>query len=351
MGYAHGQIVKPYVDEIYSAVLAFLEAVIEQAIPFLPEWLQNLIAVEGLDAALELTYLATRDYTPSYFFDELKGLADGSGLDYQTLINLHMLPELTQASCTMVGAWGEAIKNTNGSLYQFRGLDWITNGPFQKWPAVLVYHPNSGNGHPFGILTFTGFIGALTGYSSSPVGICQKVWIHYTGEQNRFGYPFHFLLRDILQYDTNIDDALNRIINARRTCSIFVGLGDPVNNFRVVEYAFQNVTIYNDVNYPVYPAHPKMPNLLYVNKHTQPSSDPCLGELLQQNYGSIDSQYLIQNVAAEHQTGDTHAAVYDFAQNLMYVTVASPFVNGTYTPAYDRQWVKLDMSNLFSQKL
>jgi len=351
MGLAQGQILKPYISNLVPAVMSFLEAQIGQAINFLPQWLRDVIEVEGLDAALELTYYATRDYTPSYFYDELKGLSDGTGIDYQTLINIHMFPELIQAACSMVGAWGDAIKNTTGSLYQLRALDWTTNGPFQQFPALLVYHPNPGNGNSYSILTFAGFIGALTGFSSSPVGICEKVWISYNGTENRFGYPWHFLLRDILQFDHDITSGLNRIINAQRTCSIHVGLGDPVNKFRVVEYSYDYVTIYNDQNYPVYPAHPRMEDLLYVNKHVQPSNDPCLGQLLEQQYGAIDPAYLIQHVTAEHQTGDTHAAVYDFKQNVIYVVIASPWINGSYTPAYDRQWTKFDMTALFNEKL
>jgi len=300
---------------------------------------------------LELTWIATRDYTPSYFFEELKGLSDGTGLDYQTLVNLHMFPELIQASCTIVGAWGEATKNTNGTLFQLRALDWTVNGPFQKYPALLVYHPNTDNGHPFSILTFTGFIGALTGFSSVPLGLSQKVWAAYNGTQNRFGVPWHFLTRDILQYDQTIDSAFNRIINAERTCASHFGLGDPENNFRVVEYSYDEVIIYDDMNYPVYPAHPHMNNLLYVNKHPQPSYDLCLGQLLEQQYGTIDSDYLIRHVTAQHQTGDTHAAVYDFTHNVIYIVIAGPYANGTYTPAYDRQWTKLDMTILFNEQL
>jgi len=285
----------------------------------------------------------------STFFDELKGIADGSGMDYTSLINIHMLPELIQASCSMVGAWGKAVHSTSPTaLYQLRALDWITDGPFQKWPALIVYHPNEGNGHPYAILSFTGFIGALTGYSSSSVGICEKVWLSYTGMQNRMGTPWHFLLRDILQFDDDLTDAQNRIINAVRTCSIHVGVGDPVNKFRVVEYSYENATFYNDYNFPAYPEHPLIPGVVYLNKHKQPSTDTCLADLLKAQYGSIDADYLIQ-VAAIHQTGDTHAAVYDYDADAVYAVIASPMVSGQFTPAYDRQWTKFDMTKLFNE--
>jgi hypothetical protein len=45
----------------------------------------------------------------------------------------------------------------------------MTDGPFQQYPIVLVYHPNEGAGHPFSVVSWAGFVGAVTGYSSAPV--------------------------------------------------------------------------------------------------------------------------------------------------------------------------------------
>ena len=149
---------------------------------------------------------------------------------------LHMFPELIKASCSMWGAWGPAIQNVSGTMYQLRALDWSTNGPFQKYPTLFVYHPAEGDGVPFSILAWAGFVGALTGYSSRPLGVCEKVWINYKGSDSVFGYPFEFLLRDILQFDSDTDSALERIANAERTCSIFIGLGDYTDTFKIVEY-------------------------------------------------------------------------------------------------------------------
>jgi hypothetical protein len=84
----------------------------------------------------------------------MQGLADGSGLPFDTVVQIHMIPEAVKAHCSMVGAWGAAISNTSGSLYQLRALDWSTDGPFQQYPQVTVYHPEDGNGHAFSILTW-----------------------------------------------------------------------------------------------------------------------------------------------------------------------------------------------------
>jgi len=38
----------------------------------------------------------TRTYTPSHWFAELQGIADGAGLPYSVIVQVHMIPELIQ---------------------------------------------------------------------------------------------------------------------------------------------------------------------------------------------------------------------------------------------------------------
>jgi hypothetical protein len=66
-------------------------------------------------------------------------------------------------------------------------------------------------------------LGSFTGISNKPIGICEKVWLHYNGSSTTFGQPWHFVLRDILLWDQSVAAAVARIQNASRTCSIFVG--------------------------------------------------------------------------------------------------------------------------------
>jgi len=317
-------------------------------LPNLPGWIQTMVEEYGVPAALDATYLLTRDYTPAHWFDELQGLADGCGLTYTQIVQIHMLPELIQASCTLAGAWGPAT-STN-SLYQLRALDWNVDGPFQLHPSVVVYHPNDGDGHEFAILGWSGWIAGLTGISAAPVGICQKVWWGYTGEMSRSGYPFHYLLRDILQYDSNVDDAVSRISTADRTCAIFVGVGDPVSGFRAIEYATTNVTVFDDRNFPGWPGHYKAPGVVYVDKFAQPSHNKCVGSILQQQYGNINATTFLNYVTPMHQTGDMHIGIYDYQNELFYVANASPYVNGNYTPAYLRPFVRLSLADMWNHQ-
>jgi isopenicillin-N N-acyltransferase like protein len=96
-----------------------------------------------------------------------------------------------------------------------------------------------------------------------------------------------------------------------------------------------------------------MQDVVYLDKSYQPSSDPCLGSLLQKYYGNLDAVKILQYVAPVHQSGDMHLAVYDYAQNYMYVASASPVpANGDASqviPAYNRPFIRLDMASLFQE--
>ena len=58
----------------------------------------------------------TRRQTPAHVFDELKGLADATGLPYNKVLWLHQFPELIKAACSMFGAWGPATASANGTV-------------------------------------------------------------------------------------------------------------------------------------------------------------------------------------------------------------------------------------------
>lgn len=81
----------------------------------------------------------------------------------------------------------------------------------------------------FGRLTyFVGISDAQLGISEIGVGYPDSTF----GEESRIGVPFivrfdtkfltnkKFILREILQYDYTLDDAINRMANSRRTCGM-----------------------------------------------------------------------------------------------------------------------------------
>jgi len=65
-------------------------------------------------------------------------------------------------------------------------------------------------------------------------------------------------------------------------------------------------------------------------------------------YGHIDAAALIRT-ASLLQTGDAHAAVYDYYGNYMYVAAASSPNTPPVVGAYDRPFLRLDMTKMWTE--
>ena len=185
MGYAHGKLLA---KEIKIILDNFDKHLVQEGESILPKinsnWLkkaEDFLVNQTIDELLDLTYDATSLFfnkTAPYWEQELQGLSDASGINIIELRRMHMIPELFKAKCSMVGGWGEAVKEKD-QLYQLRALDWDTDGGLQDFPMVLVYHPNKDNGHPFSTLTWPGLIGAITGMSSAGKSCTCTVLSYY----------------------------------------------------------------------------------------------------------------------------------------------------------------------------
>ena len=262
-GFAHGSILKNDTAEFYSRVYPFLNRAFYKLLTGLSHGCQRIaswIAKVGLGVALDATYDITEKYTGQWFKDEMKGLADGSGVDEKYIRRVHMIGELTQGHCSMYGAWGAAT--ATGATLQLRALDWDTGGPFQDYPQITVYHAGEANdeeGHSFANVGWVGWIGSISGISSKQMAI-SEIGVSFPdksfGKTSREGVPFTFLLRDILQFDNSLDNAIDHIKNAHRTCDLILGVGDgkPQANtssapFRGIQYSHSVANFYDDTEY------------------------------------------------------------------------------------------------------
>jgi hypothetical protein len=353
MGVAQGQLLKSQIGATIDGLYKFVEEQIDTFVVHWPKELQRVIeqlGVDGLDVVLDLELLATRPYSPKHYFDEVRGLANGTGRSYDELLRVQMFPELVKAHCSMFGAWDSA--SVDGNLVQLRALDWATNTPFQQFPLLLIYHPSDGS-NTFATLGWPGLIGAITGLNNAPLGICEKVWLNYAGQSSRFGQPWNWVLRDVLQFDKTNAQAIHRIQNAHRTCSIFTGVGSRADNsFAAIEYSYENATVWTAATQPVYKNHPNITDVVWIDKHPQPDTkDPCLGNLLQQYHGAIDADVILHNITSVFETGNMHIAIYSYGTPLtMHIANAAPVNNaGVATPAYEEPFVKLNMDIEFAR--
>lgn len=359
MGYAQAQLFKSEIKDFLEDVWAYLvEQVEDELINYIPPWLAKMIAQYGLEMALDMTEIVTRNYTGKHFYDEMKGLSDGSNVDYQLIVRVHMLAGLTEGKCSMFGGWGNVLDSISGiKLLQLRSLDWEMGGPFRQYPSITVYHPRNGEGHPFLTVGMLGFIGGLTGVSSTQLGI-SEIGVSFPdetfGSQSRIGIPFIFLLRDILQFDDHLENAIQRIVHTKRTCNLILGVGDGKSSqFRAFQYSASVCNIQTDRDMMPYNAtwHPRIPNVVYYGMDwICPSYNYVLSTQIKKYYGKLNPENAITHISAVEKSGTNHIAYYDLTQMNIYVSFAAK--EGVKGPlqAYARQFTKMDVKRLFEER-
>jgi len=324
--------------------------------------LAKAIADFGLDGALDLTEWATKQYTGQYFYDELAGLCAGAGLGgvgsqcYQLAIRVHMIAGLTQGHCSLFGSWGAA--SANGHTLQLRALDWNMDGPFRDYSAMTVYHGDEQSNNSFAMVGFIGFVGALTGVNSKQLGI-SEIGVSYPdaisfGTQSRIGYPFIFLLRDILQFDNTVDDATNRMVNAKRTCDLILAVGDGKEQ-EVRGYAYSSSELFVQDDNNMRPKndtwHFHLSQMIYWGMDWMcPGYTFVLGTQLSKHHGSLTAELAISDVISVVGSGDVHIGIYDLTTSEMWVSFAAPH-NATGQPqsAYQRMFTHFDLTTLFAE--
>eukprot|EP00824_Muranothrix_gubernata_P024911 TRINITY_DN761_c0_g1_i1.p1 TRINITY_DN761_c0_g1~~TRINITY_DN761_c0_g1_i1.p1 ORF type:complete len:444 (+),score=95.47 TRINITY_DN761_c0_g1_i1:37-1332(+) len=353
MGVAHGTLLKEPMAQMFPAVWDYMTSKVTSYIKFLPSWMREAVASLGIGAALDLTYEITKKYTGDYFFEEIEGLAAGSGQDFKLIRRIHMVGELTKGACSMVGAWGTATPD--GKAIHMRALDWDTEGPFKDYPAVIVYHPHADHGHAFANVGFVGWVGSLTGMSSAQVSI-SEIGVSYPddsfGKESRFGVPFTFLLRDILQFDDTLDNAITRMANAHRTCNLILGVGDgKMNAVRGFQYSHSVLHVFNDMNMqPEADWHPHIKDVVYYGMDWLcPNYDIVLAQQLNKHHGNITSDVIVRDVVSVVQTGSLHIGVYDLNKMTMHVAFAAKSTASGPKHAYDRTFMRLDTRKLFAE--
>jgi hypothetical protein len=152
---------------------------------------------------LDLNYQITLPFIPQRFIDEFKGIADGSNgkVSESMLIRANMLPELTQAACTVLGAFGDAT--ADNKLYHLRALDWEPDAQVNQYPTVIIYESSEEGSKPFANIGYMGLIGSLTSMSKIGISMGMKVMVPVSPsdypiapEITYVGKPWTFVLRD-----------------------------------------------------------------------------------------------------------------------------------------------------------
>jgi hypothetical protein len=333
MGFAHGSLFKKEIAHLQVKMIEMLSA--------------GGQTVALLDAIFE----QSKPYIPIHFLEEMKGLAEGSGISLQDIIRINLRGEAAEFHCSLFGAWGKATAE-DGHLYQLRCLDYETGMNIQKHPLIVVYVPDEGG--IFANIGYAGVIGSFSGINKEQLAISEIGDDRSTDAITYKGIPFTFLLRDILQFDKSLDEATGRIKNARRTTRLLYGVGDgklgELRGFRTSSTSFSTYTPKNLE--PVTSTHKRIDDIVYWGMTWDyPKYDGPLLDKLLEHYGKINAEVTINDIIPSVKTGDLQAVVYDLTDMKIWVANAGADNESAPIPAYDRKFLEFDMNAVFNQAI
>jgi hypothetical protein len=266
--------------------------------------------------------LYAKHLRPEYIA-ELRGLADGSGVDIKEIERIHAIPDISEWHCTFFAGVGSAT--AHGDLIQIRALDYATGAGIQKYPALIVYEPQ--NGIPFVNVGWLGSCGVVTGMNSDGIAMSEigDDWDKTTDSFD--GRPLTYVMRDAVQFGHTLEEAVNLVKDGPRTSSLLYCLSSArENQVRALKTSHAHCYVYAPDTLP----YPTKEGLVYMSMGCDSPWNAKVGNFLNAEYGKLDVADAERLMKTLH-TGSLHAVVFKPATGDVWVA------NATATEkAYDR---------------
>ncbi|MCB4808056.1 C45 family peptidase [Tamlana sp. 62-3] len=196
-------------------------------------------------------------HIPEEFKTEIYGLAQYAGDDYDYIADDylrilylhgahdigHAFQDLALVGCSSFAVWGD--KTSDGSMLIARNLDFYAGDDFAKQKIIAFVKPESG--YNFMSVTWPGMIGVVSGMNEKGLTVtinAGKSKIPLVAKT-----PISILTREILQYASNIEEAV-AIAKKRQVFvseSIFIGSASDKNAI-TIEVSPKNFGVYQVPN-------------------------------------------------------------------------------------------------------
>lgn len=192
----------------------------EDARAFAHEWAVGKAGVSVSE--LSRTFDSLRPFIPRRYLDEMRGLAEGSGVPLREIHLLHAIP--TRFHCTGAAAFGKAT--ADGRLYHTRSLDYSLDigdkKTLQENAVVVIYQPVEGNAHA--VVSWAGFTGCVSGMNVEGISIGEIG--NACRDESHSGMPMILMLREALRTCDTLDEVVGFVGKSPRTCGFTFVVGD-----------------------------------------------------------------------------------------------------------------------------
>lgn len=238
MGYQHGALLREHCRQNMKTILID-KAEEVKLVEFGPLKVTPRTAIDMI-VAFQQPHVASR------YFEEMDGLAAGSGLSVADVRAGNFIPELFHCS-------GFALAKSatrDGNMLHGRVLDYAIDWGLQDHAVVIVYEPEGRL--PWVNVSYAGFIGSVTGMNAEKISVGE---MGGGGLGHWNGRPMALLVREALETAKSLDEAIATFRDGPRTCQYYYVIADGETNDAVGMEASW------DVFYTIQPgeAHPLLP--------------------------------------------------------------------------------------------
>lgn len=213
MGYQHGALLRDHVRQNMKTIL------VDNAEKV------SLVEIGPLKvtprAAIDMIVAFQKPHVEARYFEEMDGLAAGSGQTVDDIRAGNFLPELFH--CSGFALAKSATKN--GNMLHGRVLDYAIDWGLQDHAVVVVYEPEGRL--PWVNVSYAGFIGSVTGMNAEQISVGEmggKGLGHWNGR------PMALLVREALETAKSLDQAIATFRDGPRTCQYYYVLADGRTN-------------------------------------------------------------------------------------------------------------------------
>ena len=318
MGYAHGKLCSDKIKDFYNTFMLAMAA--------------------GMDAdvsVLDQAWAQMEPFVPARYKVEMRGLADGAGIDYKTVTRVHAIPDLSEFHCTFFAAWGKATKG--GELHQIRALDYETRAGIQNHPAIIVHRPIGRLA--FANVGWVGFIGVVSGMNELQVAV-SEIGEHFSDDcETLAGDPMIFVMRQALEDGKTLDQAVNVFKTAERTSSFLYCVGDAKIPAAV---KLRTSKDFCEVYGPSEQGDMNLDDVVYWSMGVDSKWNRNVYRVLKGQHGKIDANTGMKDVMRGLGTGDLHSVHYLPGSLELWVANATPAPENA--PAFDQKFVHFSLA-------
>jgi len=211
----------------------------KEQIAFLHREYFDALAVKVLGRpAIDAWAKGCEPFIPEEMREEMRGLAEGAGLPYETVLASNCVTDrLQNVLCSTVVATGDAARD--GAVLFGRNLDFPGRNILQKMTVVIVYHREGAP--PLAVITWPGLIGLLSGMNAE--GVAGATMMIHAGRPLSAGLPYPLMYRLALERAKKAADVRTFLATCRRTCPNNFMVVDGTGAAEVLEWDQQTVAV------------------------------------------------------------------------------------------------------------